>query len=134
LDTVRFRYVGDEPREVVVFPAGEPRLVQPDELITVPGDAWASYACQPALYEALDDDPQRADIDATLARVGDDPSLARAALVEERARPKPRTTLLAELEKRAEPPAPAGPPADPAAPADQDVTPPAAPAEQNAEG
>lgn len=47
---IRFRYIGDEPREVSILPAGVLRLLEPDELFYVGEDHAASYECQPALY------------------------------------------------------------------------------------
>jgi hypothetical protein len=95
----QFRYVGDEPRQVSMLPSGELRLVEPDQVFTVPDAVWDSYACQPHLYEAQDDDPNRGTVEQTLADVGDDPAAARQALEAERRQPRPRTTLIAQLEK-----------------------------------
>ena len=44
-------YIGDEPREVAILPAGFSKLVQPDEKFDVPDEFDASYACQPQYYE-----------------------------------------------------------------------------------
>jgi hypothetical protein len=97
----RFRFAGDEPRQVSMLPAGTLRRLEPDELFDVPDAHWESYASQPALYEPLDDDPGRGTRDRVLADVGDDPAAAAQALEAERRSPKPRTTLIAELERRA---------------------------------
>ena len=47
----RFRYIGDEPREVSMLPAGITRLLEPDEVFTVPDEHADSYECQPGLYQ-----------------------------------------------------------------------------------
>ena len=54
-----FRYVGDEPREVSILPAGTLRRVEPDELFKVPDEHAESYACQPHLYESQDEQERR---------------------------------------------------------------------------
>lgn len=51
----RIRYVGDEPREVSILPAGMLRRLEPDELFDVPDEHAESYACQPHLYDVGDD-------------------------------------------------------------------------------
>jgi hypothetical protein len=96
---VKFRYIGDEPRAVSILPSGEIRRMDPDQLFEVDGDYWESYASQPHLYEALDEDPNRQGIEAVLADVGDDPAAAVQALDAERRTRKPRTTLLRKLEE-----------------------------------
>lgn len=51
----RFRLVADEPRQVSILPAGELRLVAPDELFTVPDEHADSYTCQPHYYKREDE-------------------------------------------------------------------------------
>lgn len=51
----RVRYVGDELRQVSILPAGTLRLLEPDELFTVPDEHVESYACQPGLYDVGDE-------------------------------------------------------------------------------
>lgn len=53
----RFRLLGDEPRQVSMLPEGQLRLVEPDELFTVPDEVAASYECQPDLYDRDDTEP-----------------------------------------------------------------------------
>ena len=55
----RFRFIGDEPRQVSILPAGSLRLVEPDELFEVPDEHAPSYECQPDLY-VYDDAPASA--------------------------------------------------------------------------
>lgn len=60
---VQVRYVGDEPRQVSILPAGELRALEPDEVFEVP-DEWApSYECQPALYDVPEIAPEKKDGD-----------------------------------------------------------------------
>jgi len=98
-DTAKFRYVGDEPRSVSILPAGALRRLEPDQLFEVPAEHWASYACQPKLFEALSEDPERVGQEKVLADVDGDPEAARRALDDERRALKPRRRLIAELEK-----------------------------------
>lgn len=51
MPNVKIRYIGDEPREVSILPAGDLRLVEPDELFEVDAKVVESYAVQPHLYE-----------------------------------------------------------------------------------
>jgi hypothetical protein len=44
-------YIGDEPREVAILPAGFMKVMQPDEKFDVPDEFDASYACQPGFFE-----------------------------------------------------------------------------------
>jgi hypothetical protein len=50
----KFRYVGDEPREVSMLPTGDARRVQPDELFDVDDKVAESYECQPQFYELVE--------------------------------------------------------------------------------
>jgi len=50
----RFRLVADEPRQVSILPAGELRLIEPDELFDVPAAHVESYTCQPHYYKYED--------------------------------------------------------------------------------
>lgn len=50
----KFRYVGDEPREVSMLPNGTLRRLEPDELFDVPDTVDDSYTCQPGLFERVD--------------------------------------------------------------------------------
>jgi hypothetical protein len=64
----RFRYIGDEARQISMLPAGALQLVEPDEIFNVPESVADSYECQPDLYERQDEpaDAER-DIDEQLA-------------------------------------------------------------------
>ena len=55
----RVRFIGDEPREVSILPAGVLRLLEPDELFTVPDEHAGSYSCQPDLYDVGDEHAPR---------------------------------------------------------------------------
>lgn len=55
----RIRYVGNEPREVSILPAGVLRHLEPDELFDVPDEHAESYRCQPDLYDVGDDHAPR---------------------------------------------------------------------------
>jgi hypothetical protein len=48
---VSVRFVGDEPRDVSILPAGTLRRVEPDEVFEVDEKVADSYSCQPHLYE-----------------------------------------------------------------------------------
>jgi len=50
----KFRYVGDEPREVSMLPTGDGRRLEPDELFDVDDKVAASYECQPQFYELVE--------------------------------------------------------------------------------
>ncbi len=51
MSRVKVRFVGDEPREVSILPAGTLKRVEPDEVFEVDEKVADSYACQPHLYE-----------------------------------------------------------------------------------
>lgn len=58
----RVRYVGDEPRQVSILPAGGLQLVEPDELLPpIPDEHVESYRCQPELYEVDQVDEHQVD-------------------------------------------------------------------------
>lgn len=59
----RFRYVGDEPRQVSILPAGTLRTVEPDELFEVPAEHADSYECQPHYFQRDDPAPRRGKAD-----------------------------------------------------------------------
>ncbi len=61
------RYIGDEPREVSILPAGFLRLVQPDQTFEVPDKYDGAYACQPHYYEVPGYDPPEAAPDVELS-------------------------------------------------------------------
>lgn len=50
----RFRFIGDEPKEVSMLHLGALRRLEPDELFEVPDELAESYECQPALYTRED--------------------------------------------------------------------------------
>jgi len=56
----KFRYVGDEPREVSMLPTGDGRRLEPDELFDVDSAYADSYRCQPGLYEEIETAPKKA--------------------------------------------------------------------------
>ncbi|GGZ28437.1 hypothetical protein GCM10010387_22370 [Streptomyces inusitatus] len=49
----RVRFLGPEP--VYVPELGVDRIVQPDEVVTVPDDRYDGYACQPTAWEAVEE-------------------------------------------------------------------------------
>lgn len=102
-NTVSFRFVGDEARTVSMLPSGVQKRIEPDAQFDVPAAYWASYACQPHLFEALDEDPNREAMKVILDRVGTDREAAAVALTAEQLTVNPRPKLVAELEKRATP-------------------------------
>ena len=51
---VQIRYVGDEPREVSILPAGVLRPVQPDDVFDVDELVADSYSCQPHFFQPGD--------------------------------------------------------------------------------
>lgn len=55
------RYVGDEPREVSILPAGNLKLVKPDETFEVPEKYAGSYGCQPHYFEVPGYEPEHVD-------------------------------------------------------------------------
>lgn len=54
MSTARFRYIGDEAREVSMLPEGTTRRVEPDEMFEVPTAVAKSYECQPHLFDRND--------------------------------------------------------------------------------
>jgi hypothetical protein len=51
---VKLRYVGEEPREVSILPAGMLRAVQPEDVFDVPDEWVESYSGQPHFYQPAD--------------------------------------------------------------------------------
>jgi hypothetical protein len=49
----RVRYIGPEP--VSVPELGEGRVVQLDEVVTVPTDRFEGYVCQPSTWESVEE-------------------------------------------------------------------------------
>lgn len=50
----KFRFVGEEPRQVSMLPHGGLRRVEPDEIFEVPDEHAESYESQPHFYERQD--------------------------------------------------------------------------------
>ncbi|MCL6733290.1 hypothetical protein [Streptomyces neyagawaensis] len=48
----KVRFIGPEP--VTVPELGPERVVQPDEIVTVPDDRYDGYVCQPAAWEEIE--------------------------------------------------------------------------------
>lgn len=49
----RVRYIGPEP--VSVPELGEGRVIQPDEVVSVPDGRFEGYVCQPATWESVEE-------------------------------------------------------------------------------
>jgi hypothetical protein len=61
----RVRYIGSEP--VTVPELGPERVVQPDEVVTVPDERFEGYVCQSANWESVEE-PKAAAAKKTAAK------------------------------------------------------------------